>query len=127
MNSTTPQELPPPLPPIPTQVALPPPTKGKPFALTAVVIAVIGVLPLLVYFFNCIELLGSSRSYFSSGNPLLVILMGFVGLVIHAIGLVCGIVGSSMGIKKLGVIGAVANGCYLGAILLFGFIAIAGA
>jgi hypothetical protein len=112
-------------PPLPAGATVKP--KGKPFAIAAVIIAGVGILPLLVYFFNCIELLGSSRSLFSTGNPILVILMAFVGLVVHAIGLTCGIIASSMGAKKPGIVGSITNGVYLCVILLFGFIGIAGA
>jgi hypothetical protein len=112
-------------PPLPVGATAKP--KGKPFAMAAIIIAAVGILPLLIYLFNCLELVGSSHSYFSSSNPLLVILMGFVGFFIHAIGLACGIIGSSMGTKNLGLVGMIANGFYLGAILLFGFIGIAGA
>ena len=102
-------------------------SRGKPFAFAALIIAVIGLLPLIIYFFNCISQLGTRNSYFESGNPLLIIAMGFIGLIIHGIGLLCGIIGQSLGSTNYGFIGLIANAAILGAILLFGFIAIAGA
>ena len=113
--------------PPPLSTAAPSKPRGKGFTITAVIIAAIGIFPLLIYLFNCLELLGSSRAYFSSANPLLVLVMGFIGLAIHAVGLICGIVGFCMGNKAFGIVGGLANGAILAVILLFGFIGIAGA
>lgn len=62
-------------------------SKGKPFAIASLIIAVIGVLPLIIYFFSCISQLGTRNSYSGGGNPLLIIAIGFIGFVIHGIGL----------------------------------------
>lgn len=103
-------------------------SRSRPFAIAALIIAGIGVLPLIIYFFNCISQLGTRNSYYGDGNPLLVIAMGFIGFVIHAIGLICAVVALSIGgSQNCGNVGMIGNGAMLAAILLFGFIAIAGA
>ena len=95
--------------------------------MAALIIAVIGALPLVIFFFNCVSQLGTRNSYYGGGNPLLIIAMGFIGLVIHGIGLICAVTGQCIGSGNLAVPGLLANGIILGAILIFGFIAIAGA
>lgn len=98
--------------------------KGKPFGITSMIIAGIGALPLLIYFITCIGHFDSA--YRTGGNPLLIVGMGFIGFLVHGIGLACGIIGLSLGNKQLGLIGGIANAVILGLVLILGFIAIAG-
>lgn len=98
--------------------------KGRPLAIASVVVGAIGILPLLVYFISCIGHFESA--YRTGGNPLLILAMGFIGFVIHGIGLICGIIGVCMACKKLSLLGLIGNSIILCAILLLGFIAIAG-
>jgi hypothetical protein len=123
----TPQD-PLPQPPSGTSHAFAPPAlkpKGRPFAIVSIVIGVVGILPMLVYFISCIGHFDSA--YRTGGNPLLILAMGFIGLIVHGIGLTSGILGACMACKKLSLIGIIGNAMFLCGILLFGFIAIAGA
>ena len=94
--------------------------RGKPFATSSIVMCAIGALPLLVYLINCIRL-----TEWDGGSPVLVLAMGFIGFVIHGIGLVCGITAVCMGYKGNGIIGAIGNGVILGLICLLGFLGFA--
>jgi len=105
--------------------------KGKPFAITSIVIAAIGIIPLIVYLFCCLDFWErKSRLHYSLYSGLftktpdssLVLAMGFIGFLLHGIGLGCGITGLSLRSKTTGIIGMIANLVIIGAILLFGFV-----
>ena len=117
MNETI---APPPLPPAKQNAS-----KAKPFWISALVIATIGFLPIVVYLLVCIG--HADSAYRTGGNPLLILAMGFIGLVLHAVGLVCGIVSASVGNRKLGCLGGALNALILGGVLIIGFFAVAAA
>lgn len=90
--------------------------KGKPFAIASLIVVGIGVLPLLVYLFQCLFVMEGSN------NALMLLLMGFIGFIIHLIGTICGVIGMSTGEKTLGLIGTIGNGAILAVILVGGFL-----
>lgn len=104
-----------------TPPPLPVPSRGKPLAVASVVIAAVGAIPLLVYLLVCLFIMGGYGSF-----PLL-LLMGFVGLLLHLLGLVLGIIGMSLGAKESGFFGCIANGIILALVLIGGFAALVGA
>lgn len=97
-------------------------SRGKPFAISSLAIAGIGLIPLLVYLLQCLFLM--ARDY--NSNPLLVLLMAGVGFFIHVAGLALGIVGMAMGAKRSGLSGIILNGVILALVLVAGFIGITG-
>lgn len=113
MNDEARQPAPVP-PPLPTQN-----TRGRAFAVASIVIAGIGVLPMLVYLFILLTMLERT------GNAFLFILMALAGFFVHIIGLVLGITGMAMGDKASGLFGSLANGLLLAGVLVLGFVGLA--
>lgn len=94
---------------------------GKPFYLPSIIVACVGLLPLLIYLIACIALMDSG--YRGGGSPILIILMGFIGFVLHGVGLICGVVAIFKGGKIPAYIGSILNVLILIAIFLLGFLA----
>jgi hypothetical protein len=80
---------------------------GKPLAITSILIACAGILPLIVFFFACI----SARDW--AGRPMLGFghfAFFFLGFIIHGVGLGLGFVAAFfMNQKSLGLIGGIGN------------------
>lgn len=81
--------------------------RGKPWGVCSVIIAGVGILPFLVFCFLC--LLAAAEG----GNPLLILVMGFIGFVIHLVGAITGVVSITMGAKQFGTIGIILNATIL--------------
>lgn len=125
-HSSTPPP-PPPLPPAPFPPypyggfpgyglpTVPAQKRGKPFAISSLVVVGIGIIPLLVYIANAIN-----------SSPGITLIMGTIGFIVHILGLICGIVGISMGEKVMGILGTLGNGIILLLILLIGTLGISG-
>lgn len=96
---------------------------SKPFYLTSIIIAAVGILPSLVYLLVCFGHM--ETAYRTGGNVLLVMLMALVGLLLHGIGLICGVVAIAKKGRAPAVIGTIANTLILLGVLFFGFISIA--
>ena len=97
-ESIEPPVCPPPLPPG-TQTALAaPPSKGRWFAISAIAIAAVGIIPALIYLFNAIEC-AVPGLYGNHGISGFVLLMCIFGLLFHFIGLLLAIVGAVLGAK----------------------------
>lgn len=97
--------------------------KAKPFYLPSIVIAAVGALPLLVYLLMCIGHIDSA--YRTGGISLRIIVMGFIGFVLHGIGLACGVVGIFKGGRTPAYIGSILNALIILAVFVLGFLAIA--
>jgi len=77
--------------------------RGAPFAITSVVLAALGVIPLLIL------AISSFDSYYG-GRGIGYFLFVFFGVIIHGIGFILGITGYALGSKGAGLIGMIGNG-----------------
>jgi hypothetical protein len=85
-----------------------PKSKGDFLSWTSVVIAAMGILPLLFFFFACID-----------GGPGLPTLIFFlIGLIFHGIGSITGFFACLYGSKKIGLLGIIGNAIVMVASIL---------
>lgn len=81
---------------------------ARPLAITSILFACLGVLPVIVFFFACL----TARDW--AGRPMLGLwhfVFFLLGFLIHGIGMAIGFVSAFfMGCKTLGIIGLVGNG-----------------
>ena len=96
---------PPPLPPGPQSALAAPRSKGRWFAISAIAVAAVGIIPALVYLFNALQC--NACRFGISG---FVLLMCVFGLLFHLIGLALAIIGVVLGAKAGGLIGIICNG-----------------
>lgn len=96
--------------------------KGKPLSILSIVVAGMGILPVVLFFFSCVF----ARDWAGRPNPGLGHLMFFaIGFVVHGIALALGFAGFFMGSKAAGLIGIIGNaGILVMAVLslLLGFV-----
>lgn len=97
-------------------------SSGKSFAITSLVIAAIGIIPTIIYLFQCLACLADLYQ----ANILLVLFMAFVGFFIHLGGVLFGFLGHRKGSGMMGMLGIILNGVILGIIVIGGFFALVG-
>lgn len=104
-----------------------------PFAIISIIIAAVGLLPLIIYVLACYETMQGRGQWqyeqhafwvSKKKDPTMILAMGFVGLCIHGIGLGCGITGLCLKSKTISLIGMIGNLIIIAIILLFGLIAL---
>ena len=113
-----PATQPPPLPTMPIRPPVPRAAeKGRPFALSALIVGCIGILPFLIFLFMAFGYMLNRWSYRS---PLIMIVLLIVGLLVHGLAIVSAIVGLSLKAKGIGIFALLINaGILAGSILVF--------
>ena len=102
MDSSTPPPL-----PVPAK-----PPKGTPLGIASLAVAGIGLLPLLVYYFDAMEAHFDGFSFF-------LLLMTVFGLLVHMAGAALGGAGLFLGERVLSIFGLAAN-CLVLLLIVFG-------
>lgn len=101
----------------------PQPSPHKPglaWGITSLVVAGLGVVPLIIYGISCLAVL--EAPYHS--NFFLPLVMGLLGIFVHTLGLIAGIVAVSGRSGVSGGLGLLGNGIILAIVLIAGFITI---
>ena len=116
--------------PVPPLIQVPPPyypqqfvdtpqnkNRGGPFSLASVVLAILGIIPLIIFLFSSL-----SATDWMGRSTMGIMHFAFflLGIIVHGLGLGLGITGYVMGSKATGLMGIIGNGAIIFMTLLGG-------